>query len=90
MNILNGRQWSLDTPGTVWTREVKILQVFFTGYGQATDVATLQNLEGTMVINLKGTADLQEVRTGAFGWVHGLILASLTPATTGKVIVDVL
>lgn len=79
-NILSTNPWNIDTPGAgiLKSGALKLKHIEFYGYAAATDKVIIQNRFGTVIAQLSGTTDLQEVRTGAIGWVDGLIVPTIT------------
>jgi len=82
-NVITGRQWKIDTAGTIWVGNAKIEQIEFTNYAADTDVFVVTDIAGRIVWEGNGAADLSPVRSGKIGWVDGL---KVTTLTTGAIL----
>jgi hypothetical protein len=65
-----------------FTGKMKITQVEFSGYLNATDVCEVQTVGGNTIWYADGRTDLDTVRSGKIGWVDGLKVPVTT--TNGK------
>lgn len=69
---------TLDTPGTIFTKHMKINNIEFVNYTAVGDKVVLTNINGKNLWDATGTTTGAVVRSGHLGWVNGLILVSLT------------
>lgn len=90
-NQLATNPWELDTAasGTIlFGGMIKLKSIVFKGYAVATDVAILHDRNGNVVAELHGHDDFSPVEAPSNdSWIHGLIFESLSPGSTGKVLV---
>lgn len=87
-NRIAGRPWVLDTatPGVpIWTSWMKIAHIEYTGYAAAGNTAILNDINGDLVWQAVGLADLSDQDSFKIGWVQGLIPQQIQGG--GKVVV---
>lgn len=79
-NQLAANPMKIDTPGpgVLFSSNMKLRHIEFTGYAATSDKAIVTDRYGNIIAELSATTDLQEVRTGNVGWVYGLIVPTLT------------
>lgn len=87
---VSGNPWTVnavDASATpIWKGEVFIDNIEFMLYAFDTDVCVITDLAGRVVWNGNGAADLETVRSGKIGWVHGgLIVSSITTSGTVRI-----
>lgn len=83
-NVLTGNPWTLDTVSATpfWTGLVEILYIEMIDYTVDTDTVQLKDGFGRVVWEGNGAADLEPVRSGHVGTVHGLALTASNNAAT--------
>jgi hypothetical protein len=57
---------------------VKLRHIEFSNYAVIGDLAVVQDRFGNDITRLKGTTDIQEVRTGNIGYVDGVTILSIS------------
>jgi hypothetical protein len=75
-NDIAGRPWRLDTatPGvSIFKSWIKAAHFEFSGYGVQGSQCILRDINGRIVWQATGAADLEEVRSGKVSWFQGLI-----------------
>ncbi len=75
-NDIAGRPWVLDTatPGVpVWRSWMEVEHFEFSGYAAQGNKCILRDMNGRLVWNATGAADLEEVRSGKVEKIQGLI-----------------
>lgn len=84
-NDLASRQWRLDTarpygqPGAIlWTSNIFVKQIEFSGYGAQTDTCILKDRNGRTVWSATGSSTLAPIRLGDIGWIDGIVLDTLS------------
>lgn len=73
-NQLASNPWIVDTPSAsvLYQGNMQHAQVEYIDYQDSSHVVEVQDRNGRVVARLKGSTDLQTVRTGRMGWVYGL------------------
>lgn len=69
----------------IWPSNVFVEHFEFVDYGLDTDSVTVKNGAGKVVWKANGAADLQEVRSGKIGIVHGGMIVDQMSAGTLRV-----
>ena len=76
---------TLDTPGTIFTKHMRINNIEFVNYAVATDAIQLTDINDNNLWDATGSTNFNVVRSGHLGWVNGLKFKSITPGSTGVV-----
>lgn len=84
-NNVTTNPWVLDTvtASVLLPTNMRVDHFEFVGYGAQTDTCQVQNGQGVVIWQGHGTSDLQEVRSGAVGWIFGGI--RLSQISSGQV-----
>lgn len=83
-NVLSGNPWTLDTVSAIpfWTGQIDVLYIEMIDYTLDTDTVQLKDGFGRVVWEGNGAADLEPVRSGHVGWVHGMAFTASSNAAT--------
>jgi hypothetical protein len=78
-NSLTTNPWVLDTPGAtiLYVTDIKVRHFEWSGYA-ASATCAVQDRFGKVIWNPIFATDLEEVRSAAVGWVHGIAMVTLT------------
>jgi hypothetical protein len=87
MAQLAANPWTVSSadvlPLTVHKNMVRIHNIEWEGYSNATDTFTITDINGNDVWSQTGATDGSTIRSGDLGNVNGLIVTAMTPASTG-------
>ena len=78
-NSLTTNPWVIDTASAalLYATNVKVLHFEFVGYAAYGSLCQVQDRFGKVIWQASGAQDLEEVRSGPVGWVHGIAVPVL-------------
>lgn len=78
-NDISSNPWKLDTAATIYAFPVKIKNIVWADYTTAGDTLLIENIAGKQIVKAVVGTDLVPVWSfGAFDWVEGIILATIS------------
>ena len=84
-NQLASNPMTLDTPGVIFRKHMKINNIEFVNYTASTDSVVLQDINGNNLWDALGSTTNNVQRSGHLGWVNGMQLITLTGPGVVKV-----